>query len=884
MTAPGRTPDRAPGPVDDGAARPLVGRESELATLVALLNRVRAGRGGVVWLEGAAGLGKTALLSALLRRGASTGCTVRAGAGDDPRSLDAVWGLTDHRPVHPSGITESVDQVDAAVAALCASGPAVLALDDLHRAGHATVLAWNRISRSAARLPLLLVSGCRPTPYREPVATLRELVTQHDGELLVLGPLGDAEIVTVAAGRLGARPGPRLGRHLRALGGSPARVLGLLDDLDAAGLLRRAGGRVELGGDDDRAAAALDRYACAGVAEPNRPIVRMAALLGPRFDATELAAAGGLPLPAVTTALSDAVEDGVLGDDGDRLSFRHDVVRDAVARSFPVAARRAFHRAGALALLATGAEAGVVARHLRESGELPPAARDWLAQLPESTLLTDPALFSDVLGLGPVDARRCMLDHWLGRHRRAARTALALAATAEARPGAAADLRRLAVRALVRDGSLAEVDAICADTDDPRLAGWHAVALAGLGQLAAARERIRGLAGAPQDGPTAAVLALARVRAGDGRLVADHLAAVRDDLGGDSESAELRGLLHGCLIDLLVQTGPPDALAGAILEAGPLAARTDPGLAAWLRATAARAGYLAGRWDLVGDAEPGLAALVARHRSPPDATTANRSLRSVGREDELDAMAAEQVGDLAGALRARHRALAAALEARPARLHGAEHVVRLALAVGDDVSDVVRRCEWAAAEEALPVQLAIAALVRAMPDADPAALSRVVEQLSRRGAPRQHAYGLEELAVALARAGDRAGAGRALRETVRHYASVGSVWEIARADRRLGRYRVRRRTPADQPTSGWAALTPAEFRVVRLVARGMSNRDIADELYLSQNTVQTHLARIRAKLGVRSRLDIARAAGFQAEPGGEVGPVRCRRSGPGRST
>ncbi|MFI2710497.1 LuxR C-terminal-related transcriptional regulator [Micromonospora sp. NPDC018662] len=858
-----------------------MGREAELTTLVGLLNRLRAGHGAVVWLEGTAGLGKTALLSALLRRCGPTGCTVRAGAGDDTRSLDAVWGLTDHRPASPPGIPESVDQIDAAVGALCATGPAILALDDLHRADHATLLAWNRISRSASRLPLLLVSSCRPTPYREPVATLRELVAQNGGELLVLGPLGDAEVASVAADRLGGRPGVRLGRYLRAVGGNPARVLGLLADLNAAGLLRRAGGRVDLRGDDDRAAATLDRYACAEITEPNRPIVRMAALLGPRFDATELATAGDLPLPVVTAALSNAVESGVLGDDGDRLSFRHDVVRDAVARSFPAADRRAFHRAATRTLLDTGAEARVVARHLRESGELTPAATRWLAQLPESTLLTEPALFADVLGLGPVDARRCMLDHWLGRHQRASRSALALAATAGG--AAAADLRRLAVRALIRDGRFVDADALCADATDPRLVGWHAVALAGLGQLVAARERVREPAGAPQDVPTTAVLALARVRAGDGRLVADSLAAIRDDLDGDSEWTELRGLLHGCLIELLVQTGPPDALERALLATGPLTARTDPGLAAWLRATAARAGYLAGRWDLVGDAEPAVAALVAGHRSPPEAAPAGRSPRSGGWEDELDAMAAEQAGDLTGALRLRQRALAAALETRPARLHGAEHVVRLALAVGDDVADVVRRCERAAAEEALPVQLAIAALVRAMVDDDPPALSRAVEQLGRRGAPRQHAYGLEELAVGLARAGDRAGAGRALREAVRHYASVGSAWEVARVDQRLSRYRVRRRAPADQPTSGWAALTPAEFRVVRLLARGLSNRDIADELFLSQNTVQTHLARIRSKLGLRSRLDIARAAGFQAEPGGAAGPVRCRRSGSGRA-
>ena len=56
--------------------------------------------------------------------------------------------------------------------------------------------------------------------------------------------------------------------------------------------------------------------------------------------------------------------------------------------------------------------------------------------------------------------------------------------------------------------------------------------------------------------------------------------------------------------------------------------------------------------------------------------------------------------------------------------------------------------------------------------------------------------------------------------------------------------------------SGLGALTPTEVKVAGLVAGGESNPDIAAELFLSRNTVQTHVSHILTKLGARSRVEI----------------------------
>lgn len=69
----------------------------------------------------------------------------------------------------------------------------------------------------------------------------------------------------------------------------------------------------------------------------------------------------------------------------------------------------------------------------------------------------------------------------------------------------------------------------------------------------------------------------------------------------------------------------------------------------------------------------------------------------------------------------------------------------------------------------------------------------------------------------------------------------------------------------EQPASGHApVLTPREREVLDLLARGLANHEIAEQLVISPKTVGTHVEHIYGKLGVRSRVE-ALTAGYRLE-------------------
>lgn len=70
----------------------------------------------------------------------------------------------------------------------------------------------------------------------------------------------------------------------------------------------------------------------------------------------------------------------------------------------------------------------------------------------------------------------------------------------------------------------------------------------------------------------------------------------------------------------------------------------------------------------------------------------------------------------------------------------------------------------------------------------------------------------------------------------------------------IGRYATRVRPAAPTGATAFDALTPRELKVLRLVARGLSNAEIATELVVSRETVKTYVSRILTKLDLRDRV------------------------------
>jgi len=107
----------------------------------------------------------------------------------------------------------------------------------------------------------------------------------------------------------------------------------------------------------------------------------------------------------------------------------------------------------------------------------------------------------------------------------------------------------------------------------------------------------------------------------------------------------------------------------------------------------------------------------------------------------------------------------------------------------------------------------------------------------------------------------RAGASGFLLKDARRDQLVHAIRTVATGDALLAPTLVRRlvedfcrRPPPGGPPPAVAELTQRELEVLRLVARGLSNREIAKELFLSEATVKTHLAHVMQKLDLRDRV------------------------------
>lgn len=189
--------------------------------------------------------------------------------------------------------------------------------------------------------------------------------------------------------------------------------------------------------------------------------------------------------------------------------------------------------------------------------------------------------------------------------------------------------------------------------------------------------------------------------------------------------------------------------------------------------------------------------------------------------------------------------------------------VRLALAADDMplASTVVTAAErFAAANPGRPT-LAVAALhARGLLERDSEALRQAARE---HVSPCAGALAEEDLGILLSAQEEKNGAlgAAALRSALQRFVQIGSQGDIER----IRAFMEEHGTPVTSAprqgraaTAGWEALTETERSIAHLVSDGLTNRQVARRVSLSPHTVNYHLRAIFRKLGIGSRVEVAR--------------------------
>ncbi len=135
-------------------------------------------------------------------------------------------------------------------------------------------------------------------------------------------------------------------------------------------------------------------------------------------------------------------------------------------------------------------------------------------------------------------------------------------------------------------------------------------------------------------------------------------------------------------------------------------------------------------------------------------------------------------------------------------------------------------------------------------------LGQAVAVLERSQARLEHAHALVDLGTALRHSGRQSEAREPLVTGVERARHCGATELVRRASHELEATGVRPRAPT---TARNEALTPSERRIARMAAQGHSNPEIAQALFLTRRTVETHLTHAYRKLDIASRAELVGA-------------------------
>lgn len=191
-------------------------------------------------------------------------------------------------------------------------------------------------------------------------------------------------------------------------------------------------------------------------------------------------------------------------------------------------------------------------------------------------------------------------------------------------------------------------------------------------------------------------------------------------------------------------------------------------------------------------------------------------------------------------------------------------LVRMSVASGDfeRAATCLPAIDDQAAATGTPFMQAQALRCRGLVDQDVETLLRALELYRQCPRPNELAAGCNDAAVLLAKAGRVHEAVPLWDEATDIYAGLGAEREVALVAAHLRQSGVKRgsRRRHVRAKSGWESLTETELKVVDLVAQRLSNPEVAERLFISRHTVESHLKHIYRKLGLSSRLELASVA------------------------
>ena len=141
-----------------------------------------------------------------------------------------------------------------------------------------------------------------------------------------------------------------------------------------------------------------------------------------------------------------------------------------------------------------------------------------------------------------------------------------------------------------------------------------------------------------------------------------------------------------------------------------------------------------------------------------------------------------------------------------------------------------------------------------MVERDLTQLERSVEELDRAGAQLELAYSYTELGAALKRAGRRKEAREPLARAIDLAERCGAP---VLAHRAVTELKATGAKPRRRMLTGVESLTASERRIAQMAVSGMTNRDIAQALFVTMKTVESHMIKLYRKLDVHSRTELA---------------------------